>query len=46
MTKKTYHSMEEQGRGGGEFLDVDKGEHVNEVALPGFDVLGMFAIRW
>ena len=46
MTKKTYHSMEEQGRGGSEFLDVNKGEHVNKVALPGFDVLGMFAIRW
>ena len=38
--------MEEQGRGGSEFLDVNKGEHVNKVALPGFDVLGIFAIRW
>ena len=46
MTKKTYHSMEEQCRGGSEFLDVDKGENVNKVTLPGFDELGMFAIRW
>ena len=37
MTKKSYHSMEEQGGGGGEFLNVDKGEHVNKVTLPGFE---------
>ena len=41
MTKKSYHSMEEQGGGGGEFLDVDKGEHVNKVTLPGFEAWGV-----
>ena len=46
MTEKSYHSMEEQGGGEGESLDVDKVEQVNKVTPPGFDELGILAIRW
>ena len=41
MLMKSYHSMEEQGGGGGKFLNVDKGEHVNKVTLPGFEAWGV-----